>query len=113
MKKKVIRRPWGKEEQFTLNEKSTVKILIVKPGKRNSLQRHKHRSEFWKVLDNPVKATVGRKTKTLKKGNEAFIKKGQLHRLQGLKKQARVLEISLGKFDQKDIKRLQDDYGRA
>jgi mannose-6-phosphate isomerase len=113
MKRISDKRPWGGFEQFTLNEKSTVKILFVKPGKRNSLQKHCGRAEFWRALDNPVWATVGTKRRKMKKGDEVMIKKGQLHRLEGIGKVARVLEISLGNFNEKDIKRVEDDFGRA
>ena len=112
MKKLVSNRPWGKFEQFTLNESSTVKIITINARKRTSLQFHKNRSEFWKVLDNPVKVTIGKKTFTAKKGDEVSVPKGINHRLIGLSKQARVLEISLGNFDEKDIVRIEDDWGR-
>ena len=51
------KRPWGGLEQFTLNEKTTVKILTVKAGKRLSLQYHHNRKEFWKFLAGPSKTT--------------------------------------------------------
>lgn len=111
-KKITINRPWGKFEQFTLNESSTVKIITINAGKRTSLQFHKKRSEFWKVLDNPVKVTIGNKISTAKKGDEIFIPVKTKHRLQGLSKPARVLEISFGNFDEKDIVRVEDDYNR-
>ncbi len=107
------KRPWGGFEQFTLNEISTVKILTVKAGKRLSLQHHHKREEFWKALDNPVKVTVGEKVVMLKKGETIVIPKGANHRIEGLKKEARLLEISFGEFDEKDIVRIEDDFGRA
>jgi len=113
MKKKVDIRPWGKFEQFTLNEKSTVKIITVNPKKRLSLQTHKSRKEFWYFLDNPAKVTIGNKTKTVKKGSTILIPKGTKHRVQALSKPARFLEIAFGNFNEKDIKRLEDDFGRA
>lgn len=106
------KRPWGGFEQFTFNEISTVKILTIKPGKRLSLQFHKKRNEFWKALDNPVKVVVGEKVVTLKKGDTIEIPKGAKHRIEGLKKEARLLEISFGEFDENDIVRIEDDFGR-
>jgi len=113
MKKYSEKRPWGGFEQFTLNEISTVKILTIKAKKRLSLQKHKNRKEFWKFLDNPAKVTLGKKTFKAKKGDEFIINKGINHRIEGLDKDVHVLEISLGKFDEKDIKRIEDDFGRA
>ena len=40
------------------------------------------------------------------------IAKRQAHRLKGGKKKAQVLEISFGKFSEKDLVRLEDKYGR-
>src|SRR3989344_5796018 len=108
MKKKVCKREWGWFEQFTLNEISTVKILTIKPRKRFSLQYHKNRDEFWRFLDNPAKVTIGKKTKIMKKGDEVFIKKGELHRIHALSKPVRILEISFGNFNEKDIVRKED-----
>ncbi len=113
MKRVVDKRPWGGFEQFTLNERSTVKILTFKAGKRNSLQKHKGRKEFWKILDNPCKITAGNKTFRAKKNDEIIINRGQLHRIQALNKDVRVLEISLGDFNEKDIVRVEDDFGRV
>tara|TARA_Y100000310_G_scaffold23441_1_gene22507 strand:+ start:466 stop:822 length:357 start_codon:yes stop_codon:yes gene_type:complete len=117
MKKKLKnhlldKRPWGNFEQFTLNEKTTVKILNIKPKKRNSLQTHKHREEFWYALDNSFKATIGNRTFTVKKGDKIKLPKNTKHRITGLSKPARILEISFGNFKESDIKRLEDDFGR-
>jgi mannose-1-phosphate guanylyltransferase len=112
MKPKIKKRPWGKMEQFAFNEKCTVKILHVKSNKQNSLQTHKQRAEFWKVLEGPVKVVIGSKTIKAKANDQFFIKKGQKHRLGGYKKPGSVLEISFGNFKESDIKRLEDDFGR-
>ncbi|MBU0760236.1 MAG: phosphomannose isomerase type II C-terminal cupin domain [Nanoarchaeota archaeon] len=113
MKKQVVKRPWGWEDIFTLNEISSVKILNVKPRQKFSLQKHKDRKEFWKILDNPAKVTIGKKTFRAKCGDEFFIPKKTLHRVEALSKTVQVLEISFGKFDEKDIVRKEDDYGRV
>lgn len=110
--KRVIKKPWGKEEQFVLNSKCTVKILRVKPHLKTSLQYHHHRDEFWRVLEN-CRIWIGNKKINAKGGNEFFIKRKVKHRLEGLDKEGRVLEISFGKFDKNDIARVEDDYGRT
>ena len=112
MKSKRIKKPWGFEQHFTLNKKSTVKILTLLPKKRFSLQYHNNRSEFWRFLDNPAKVTLRNKTIKTKKGYELIIPKKTPHRIQALNKPVSVLEISIGNFSAKDIKRLEDDFGR-
>lgn len=113
MKKYVEKRPWGGFVRFTNNEKSTVKILVIKPRQKFSLQKHKKRSEFWKIVDNPVKITVGKKVFRAKRGDEFFIPKNTLHRAEALSKSVHILEIAFGNFDEKDIVRVEDDYGRV
>lgn len=113
MKKRLVKKPWGGEEWFAVNDKVTVKILGVNPNKKLSLQKHKNRSEFWKFLNGEGKVTIGKKTMKVKAGDEIFIKKGQLHRIESFSKGVKFLEVAFGKYDSKDIVRIEDDYGRA
>lgn len=111
--KKVEHRPWGRFEQFAHNEVCSVKLLYVKPVSRLSLQYHKQRKEFWKVIRGPVGIQIGEDMFTGKEGEEFEIPTGAKHRLQGLDVDGIILEISFGKFDEDDIVRLEDDFGRA
>ena len=106
-------RPWGSFDQFTLNEPSTVKILHVLPHKRFSLQRHSARSEFWRVIAGSGVATVGEEERTVNVGDEIEIVVGQLHSLAGGDAGISVLEISIGTYDENDIDRVEDDFGRV
>ncbi len=106
------KRPWGNFEQFTLNEKTTIKILTIKPKQKFSLQYHKKRKEFWRFLDNPAKVTLGKKIIHVKKGDDILIPVRTNHRIEAYGKPVRVLEISYGNFDESDIKRLEDIYRR-
>jgi mannose-6-phosphate isomerase len=106
-------RPWGFMHLLSFNKKSTIKLITVKPHRRNSLQYHLHRSEYWFFLDNPAKVTVGNKTYQVKKGDFVKVPIKVKHRVCGLSKPASFIEISYGKFDENDIIRLEDDYGRA
>ena len=112
MKKYSEERPWGKFEQFTHNEISTVKIITVKPNKRLSLQYHNKREEFWRVIEGSGKVTVGDKVLKANKGDEFFIAVKQNHRIEGGKEGIVILEIAFGNFDENDIVRLEDDFGR-
>ncbi|MFH1290159.1 MAG: cupin domain-containing protein, partial [Nanoarchaeota archaeon] len=95
------------------NEVCSVKILNVRPNQKFSFQKHKKRDEYWRVVEGNCIIWLGRKKIKAKQGDEFFVKKGQLHRVEALAKMAKVLEISFGKFDPKDIIRAEDDYGRA
>ncbi len=112
MKKYTEKRPWGNFEKFCENEKCTVKIINVKPGEELSFQYHKKRDEFWKILSGRAKIVVGEETKNGKEGDEFFIPKKTPHRAKAEKSKVKILEISLGKFKESDVVRLEDKYQR-
>ena len=93
MKKRIDKKPWGREDIFALNEKVSVKIINIDKGKRLSLQRHKHRDEFLRVIEGIALITVGNKNKKLKKDSEAYIERGTLHRIKALSDSLKILEI--------------------
>jgi mannose-1-phosphate guanylyltransferase/mannose-1-phosphate guanylyltransferase/mannose-6-phosphate isomerase len=113
MNREKEERPWGKFERFTLNEISTVKIITVNPKQKLSIQYHHKREEFWRFLDNPARVTLGDKTIDVKEGDEVVIPKKTIHAVEALSKPVRFLEIAFGKFDEGDIVRLEDRYGRV
>jgi mannose-6-phosphate isomerase-like protein (cupin superfamily) len=113
MKKRIDKKLWGWEEILALNEVCSVKILNVRPKQKFSLQKHKKREEFWRIIEGNCRVWFGSRRILAKPGDEFFIRKGQLHRAEALSKPVSVLEISFGKFDKRDIIRVEDDYGRV
>lgn len=113
MKTLTVEKPWGKFEQFTHDEVSTVKIITVNPGESLSLQKHQKRTEFWRVLAGHPLVTVGDKAVHSKPGEEFFIEKTEPHRLEAPEDAVQILEIAHGIFDENDIIRLEDKYGRT
>jgi len=99
-------------ERFTINERSTVKLVYLDGNKRLSLQYHNNRAEFWKVISGPVKVQLDKDTKMLQTGESISIPEKVIHRLIGAGTDAVILEISTGEFDENDIIRLDDDYKR-
>ena len=106
-------RPWGSFRQFTHNELTTVKIIGVKKGERNSLQRHKLRNEEWIIIAGSMELTLGKQVVIGNVGDRFEIPAGTNHRFKGLGDDNRLLEISRGHFDENDNERIEDDYGRA
>ncbi len=106
-------RPWGNFERFTLNEISTVKIITVSPGEAFSLQTHATRTEFWRILNGSGTVTIGTQTQEAKEGDHFFVAIGEAHRVEGGPEGISFLEIAFGPFDEKDIIRLEDRYGRT
>src|SRR3989338_2150217 len=106
-------RPCGWFMEFLKEEPSTVKILFVKKGEVFSLQKHHHRNEFWRILSGEPDVTIGDKTVKAKVSDEFDISKETNHRIEAPINDVEVLEISRGKFDEADIIRIKDKYGRA
>ncbi|HEY4507626.1 MAG TPA: phosphomannose isomerase type II C-terminal cupin domain [Candidatus Paceibacterota bacterium] len=106
-------RPWGSFERFTLDEPCTVKLIRVNAEAELSLQRHAKRAEFWRVVEGSGKARVGEVERPLAPGDEVEVPRGEVHRLIGGPQGLLVLEIAKGDFDEGDIERLEDNFGRA
>lgn len=112
-------RPWGGFMTFSKNEECTVKILYIKPGGKLSLQKHSKRDESWHVVSGRLGVRTGASKEALEKrileqGNGIEIKRGMLHDAENIGvSTAMILEVSRGFFDEGDIKRFEDIYGRA
>jgi mannose-6-phosphate isomerase len=109
----VDERPWGRFRQYTHNEPTTVKLITVEAGHRLSLQRHRSRDELWVVLDDGLEIQIGDDVVTAVAGQEFFIPRGTLHRVGAGRGTGRFVEICFGDFDEDDIERVEDAYGRA
>jgi mannose-6-phosphate isomerase-like protein (cupin superfamily) len=108
-------RPWGNFRQFTKNELSTVKIITVRKGESLSLQSHTQRSEFWKILSGNGVIEIGDEKFEAKVGDEFTVPPGAQHRVSvGAESGVDLafLEIATGHFNEQDIKRFEDKYGR-
>ena len=109
----TIERPWGNFRQLTHNSLSTVKIISVSVNNILSLQYHNNRSEFWHIISGHPLVTVGGKIIKANPGDEFMIERLQTHRLEAKDDDVQVLEIAYGNFDEEDIIRTEDKYGRA
>ena len=106
-------RPWGEELWITRDSPSMVKILSVSPGEALSLQHHQNREEYWHVLSGDGPAGIGTRTTKLAPGIDCFVPRGTDHRLTGGTEKLVILELAFGEYDEKDIVRLEDKYGRV
>ncbi|CAN5475418.1 hypothetical protein BH20ACT10_BH20ACT10_05060 [soil metagenome] len=109
-----VDKPWGRFEQYTHNLPSTVKVITVAPGGTLSRQYHHMRDELWVVLDPGARVELDEKVITPDASEKLYIPRGTVHRLSAVgDADVRVLEISFGEFDEDDIVRLEDVYGRV
>jgi mannose-1-phosphate guanylyltransferase/mannose-1-phosphate guanylyltransferase/mannose-6-phosphate isomerase len=113
MNKQVTSRPWGNFVRYTDNESTTIKIITILCGEELSLQYHNHRKEFWKVLSGHPTLTIGEEKVEALPGDEFEILEKMKHQISAPKDEVQILEISFGNFDETDIVRISDKYGRV
>lgn len=107
-------RPWGYYEVISSETDHKVKRIVVYPGKRLSLQRHRLRAEHWYIVRGEATVSLDGQSLHLKAGRSVDIPRGALHRIMnpGDENMA-FIEIQTGAyFGEDDIERLADDYGR-
>lgn len=107
-----VNRPWGSFRQYAHNREVTVSLMTVAPGQRLSLQAHTARAELWIVLDDGALVQVDEQLIEADAGAEIWIPAGAKHRLASRGPAVRVLEVAFGNWQQTDITRFADDYGR-
>lgn len=133
-----VDRPWGYFGLYSDNEPCTSKILYLRHGQCLSMQLHQKRSQFYLLLDDkfmlefsdmpvPVDIVIKGDIKKIdgwftdhrklyegKEGDMFGFEKRTIHRIIyiGERKYGRCLDLAFGKNDEKDIIRLDDQYGR-
>jgi len=107
-------RPWGTYTVLEDTPGYKIKTIVVKPGKKLSLQKHYHRNEHWIVVSGTATVTVGDTTKLIRPNESTYIKMGEIHRLSNEGKIPVVLiEAQVGEYTgEDDIVRLEDDFNR-
>jgi mannose-6-phosphate isomerase-like protein (cupin superfamily) len=105
-------RPWGFYEVLSDAIDHKVKRITVHPGKRLSLQRHKHRSEHWFIVEGMAHIQIGNEEFTAVSGDSVDISTEELHRIEAVDRVVFIEVQTGGYFGEDDIERLEDDYGR-
>jgi len=107
-------RPWGTYTILDESEGYKVKRIVVKPGKRLSLQKHHHRSEHWIVVSGTALVTRGKEEYLVKANESTYIPMGEIHRLENIGKIPLVMiEAQVGEYvGEDDIVRIEDDFKR-
>ena len=111
----TVNRPWGTYSVLESSDRYKMKRIVVKPGKRLSLQKHLHRSEHWVVISGTATVTVGDKVFLVRPNESTYIPAGEVHRLQNEGKLPLVIvEIQVGEYTgEDDIIRVEDDFNRS
>ena len=108
-------RPWGYYLVLYEEEGCKVKKFLVRPRKRLSLQRHRHRVEHWHVVPGEAIVTRDGEEIRLRAGHSVDIPQGAVHRIENVgREDVIVIEVQRGTYlGEDDIERLEDDFGRA
>ncbi len=110
----TVYRPWGHYQSIDAGEGFQVKQIMVKPGAKLSLQRHRQRAEHWIVVSGTAKVTRGDETLMVEENRSTYIPVGMKHRLENPGEvPLRVIEVQSGSYlGEDDIERFDDIYGR-
>jgi len=107
-----VQRPWGSFTNLSSGDGWHLKVIEINPKSRLSLQSHKKRSETWVVIEGDVGTVVDETETRHKPGATVHVPAGAKHRLFS-EHGGKLIEISFGEFDEGDIVRHEDDYGRV
>jgi mannose-6-phosphate isomerase-like protein (cupin superfamily) len=114
-------RPWGGWRVLASDFDFTVKLLVIDPGHMLSLQSHEQRDETWQVIVGEViaycegteRVIMDSISTLLSAGHTYHVPRNVTHRLiNPTARQAVVLETINGRYDEEDITRYHDTYGR-
>ena len=110
-----VYRPWGHYLSLIEENRWQVKLIVVKPGEKLSLQMHHHRSEHWVVVSGTAKVEVDKQVKVLSENQSIYIPLGSKHRLTNPGKiPLTLIEVQSGSYvGEDDIVRFEDFYGRT
>jgi mannose-1-phosphate guanylyltransferase/mannose-6-phosphate isomerase len=109
-----VHRPWGSFQTVDEGERFKVKRIVVKPGGRLSLQRHRSRAEHWVVVKGTARVTIDEDVRELKENESIYVPLGADHRLENAgSAPLEIIEVQTGSYlGEDDIVRLDDDYRR-
>jgi mannose-6-phosphate isomerase-like protein (cupin superfamily) len=108
-------RPWGGFQTIQEGPGYKVKRLVVEPGARLSLQRHRRRAESWIVVSGSPRMIVSGRARRTRPRDAIAVPRGAWHRIENPgRTPVVIIEVQHGPYlGEDDIERRQDDYGRA
>ncbi len=108
-------RPWGSFSTLEAGPGYKVKRLVVMPGQRLSLQKHRYRSEHWVVVAGIATVVNGAATLRVAPRESVVIPRHGWHRIENRGRvPVVVIEVQHGtRLEETDIVRKEDDYGRV
>jgi D-beta-D-heptose 7-phosphate kinase/D-beta-D-heptose 1-phosphate adenosyltransferase len=114
---KTFRKPWGFYQVHAnpARELWALKTLHLNPEVQLSVQRHRLRSERWMLVEGVAWAGLGRPSVWTKlvPFKTFLVPFGRIHTLRSGRRGAVLVEVISGQYDENDIIRYEDIYGRV
>lgn len=108
-------KPWGgyKILDGSLERNFVLKTLYIEPYQSTSLQSHEHRDEYWMLVEGEVKVNLNDYETSLPTFSFWLIPRRMKHRITAGPLGATMVEVIRGEYNEEDIERFEDNYGRA
>lgn len=109
----IVHKPWGTSMVISKGTDFKVKKITVKPGKSQSLQLHKYRSEHWVVTEGQATVFINGDKKVIQKNESLYVPKQTKHQLMNTGSvHLEMIEVQNGEYlDDDDIIRFNEVYG--
>lgn len=111
---KIYQRPWGTYQTLQIEDNYQVKLLIIQPGGRLSLQKHFKRAEHWVIVAGSPTLTLNDETRVYHVDESVYIPREAIHRIENFSNDVcKLIEVQIGSYlGEDDIVRIEDIYGR-
>ena len=111
----VVNKPWGTYASILEEPYCKVKKIVIKPDQAPSYQYHFKRSEVWVVVQGEGSVKIDDIECDCSVGSVIKVPLQAKHQIRNTGTQDLIfVEVQLGEsFEESDIVRLEDKYGRA
>jgi len=111
---RLVDKPWGHELIWAETDRYVGKILVIRAGRRLSLQYHEVKDESIFVVRGRLRLHLADESgevriSELGPGDRRHVRPGQVHRYEAID-DVELMEVSTPELT--DVVRLEDDYGR-
>lgn len=111
----IVEKPWGTYESIIEESYCKVKKIVVKPNEAPSYQYHHKRSEIWIVVKGAGVVKIDDVESECSVGSVIVVPTLAKHQVRNTGNDDLVfVEVQLGEsFEESDIVRINDKYGRV
>lgn len=110
----IVHKPWGSYTNLLEETYTKVKKILIRPGEAPSYQYHFKRSEIWVIVKGKAEVKIDEVIYSHGVGDIIKIPKESKHQIINIGNEDLIfIEIQLGEsFEESDIVRVEDKYGR-